>query len=552
MIQATDEQSRALQMEIATSQEFTLKSTQKIRDLETQMSCLHATKDKGMEDINTMFDKYIDALNQRREELKTFLFEAYTENRDSLCQEIEACKGQNSSLTGLVDQCHDAIEEGNILDIMAYRAKLRSKNTAMVKKSTPSFWGIYWHFQATEQDDAITSIIPELGYVAGKDPLPCTFHLQDKAPVSGLFTTLSLEVLDCHGGTVDSCPITVDICDPADNQLPAALQCQNSGLYEVTFRPEISGLHRVKVRFLDSPIKHGTFGVDVKSNDPVQRIGYKGGQKAAMEYPRAVCTDSQNNLFVMDTGNKRIQKFDASGQFVHQFPVAGEHEPYSSCGLAVCDAQGTILCPQVCLQEADLTHANAVLMFSLDGQLQQRFSYKDILAKALSIAVNSHGQMIVADSEENAVFILDRHGRVLRKFGETGNGLGQFNRPGFVCVGGNDSIIVADGENHRIQVFDKVGKFLYQFGQKGSGKGQFLLPFGVAADFHDNILVVDSGNKRLQIFKTGGKFLASIESISDPLNAPRGIAVSSDGYAFIADRDNHCVKKYKYLHCTSV
>ena len=90
------------------------------------------------------------------------------------------------------------------------------------------------------------------------------------------------------------------------------------------------------------------------------------------------------------------------------------------------------------------------------------------------------------------------------------------------------------------------------FGSKGAGKGQFSMPFGVAADHHGNILVVDGGNKRIQIFKTGGDFVGCIESLGDKMNAPRGIALTTDGYVIVADRDNHCVKKFKYLLCTSL
>ena len=62
----------------------------------------------------------------------------------------------------------------------------------------------------------------------------------------------------------------------------------------------------------------------------------------------------------------------------------------------------------------------------------------------------------------------------------------------------------------------------------------------------DNILVVDSGNKRVQVFKQDGTFVSLIESLGDPLDQPRGMAVTNNGHIFVADRDNHCIKKYKY------
>ena len=203
------------------------------------------------------------------------------------------------------------------------------------------------------------------------------------------------------------------------------------------------------------------------------------------------------------------------------------------------------------MNEADMAKADTILIYTLEGRLLHRLSFQDTFSKALCIAVNSMGHMIVADFDLHTIFILDKQGRrLLRQFGEQGSGLGQFDHPTFVCVGDDDTIIVSDGDNHRIQVFDKVGKFLYKFGCKGSGKGEFNMPFGVATDNHGNILVVDGGNKRIQVFKTGGEFVFCIESLGDKMSAPRGIAVTSNGHVLVADRDNHCIKKFKYLHST--
>ena len=92
-------------------------------------------------------------------------------------------------------------------------------------------------------------------------------------------------------------------------------------------------------------------------------------------------------------------------------------------------------------------------------------------------------------------------------------------------------------------MFNKNGEYMFHFGSKGNGKGQINMPFGLAADAHGNILVVDGVNKRLQIFKQEtGEFVGSIESIADPLCAPRGIAVTTDGYILVADRNNNCIK----------
>jgi DNA-binding beta-propeller fold protein YncE len=359
-------------------------------------------------------------------------------------------------------------------------------------------------------------------------------------------------VSDANGVELENYPISIEITDVHDDLIPSMVQYRGRGQYVVTFRPEVSGLHRIQVKFLDQVIRGGTFALDVRSNDPVDTIGGKNNEDADMEYPRSVAVDRQNNLYVVDTGNNRIQKFNKSGHYMSELTISNESEIYTSCGRAVDDIQGRLICPEVCVQEADLSEASAILVYSIEGELLERFVYRDIMRRALSVAVDSASHMIIADYELHTIFIFDKNGRLLHKFGEHGSGPGQFNNPTFLCIGENNTIIVSDGNNHRIQVFDRMGKFLYQFGKHGTGKGQFNMPFGVAADFHGNVLVVDGRNKRVQVFKQGGEFLSCMESFGDCLSAPRGIAVTSDGHALVADRDNHCVKKYKYLHCTSL
>ena len=48
-----------------------------------------------------------------------------------------------------------------------------------------------------------------------------------------------------------------------------------------------------------------------------------------------------------------------------------------------------------------------------------------------------------------------------------------------VACNSRGEIVVAESGNHRIQVFDRNGKFLFKFGSQGKGNGQFQSPCGV-------------------------------------------------------------------------
>ena len=63
---------------------------------------------------------------------------------------------------------------------------------------------------------------------------------------------------------------------------------------------------------------------------------------------------------------------------------------------------------------------------------------------------------------------------------------------------------------------NKNGKWLKSFGESGDGPGQFNTPHSIAADAQGNIYVADRGNGRIQVFDGDGKLLRMI-TIDVPL-----------------------------------
>ena len=551
--QAVREQKELLRVEIAAAQETIAKDQSKIKNTQAEMGSLFAANNAAESDIDEAFDHYVSILNARRKQMKEDLRKLYQYKRDGMLTSVEEIRKQAASLNGMIEQCNEAMEVGHIADLLAYKLKISSKNQETLQLAANSQPGSnFIKFDRDDPEGHVVSLLDDIGSLHSQATLPVKVKVIEQTAVACLFTSMSLFVKNSAGEDLEDYPITVDIKDIYDDEIPTLVQYRQSGHYEVTFKPCISGVHRVRVKFLNHVIVGGEFNITVQSNNTIGKIGNEGSASGEMMYPRAVAIDRFNNLYVVDTGNNRIQKFDSSGQFLVDFPISHESENYSSCGAAINNEQAVLICPEVRMHEADMAMADTILVYSLEGQLLHRLANRDHLRKALSVAVNSMGHIIIADFEYNTIFIFDRPGRLLHKFGESGSGPGQFNHPTFLCIGHDDSIIVSDGDNHRIQVFDRHGKFEYQFGGKGIDKGQFNMPFGVTTDNHGNILVVDGGNKRIQIFKYGGEFSGCIESLASKMNAPRGIAVTTDGHVLVADRDNHCVKKYRYMNCTAV
>jgi len=74
--------------------------------------------------------------------------------------------------------------------------------------------------------------------------------------------------------------------------------------------------------------------------------------------------------------------------------------------------------------------------------------------------------------------MFDSAGGLLRSWGPSGTGDGQFNRPVGVVVCGSGEIHVTEESGHRVQRFDTNGGFVTKRGTRGTGNGEFVDPRG--------------------------------------------------------------------------
>src|SRR5208337_2856582 len=64
---------------------------------------------------------------------------------------------------------------------------------------------------------------------------------------------------------------------------------------------------------------------------------------------------------------------------------------------------------------------------------------------------------------------------------------GLFFLPQMAAVDSHGNVYVADTYNYRIQKFDGSGAYLGSWGSQGSNPGQFDMPYGVAVDPQGNV-----------------------------------------------------------------
>ena len=171
------------------------------------------------------------------------------------------------------------------------------------------------------------------------------------------------------------------------------------------------------------------------------------------------------------------------------------------------------------------------------------------LKKPWGVAVNSKGQILVAEHAKHCIKILTSEGENFLSFGTQGSAKGQFNAPRGVAIDEQDNIYIADSNNHRIQKFSSNGKFIATEGSKGCNNLQFNQPGNICYNKTDQLLYVcDQDNHRIQVLTTDLKFVRSFGikgSKYGLFQNPRHIAFDSTNNLYVTDYGNNRVQVFK-------
>jgi DNA-binding beta-propeller fold protein YncE len=187
--------------------------------------------------------------------------------------------------------------------------------------------------------------------------------------------------------------------------------------------------------------------------------GGSGSGNGQFTKPRGLGTDSKGNIYVVDQGNNRVQKFDAEGKFLLAFGTPGDgDDQFKEVSGVTADAAGNVWVVDAGGDKSKL------MKFTSDGKFVK--AWKGTTDNSF------YGPRDLAIGPNKMIYIVDQgHGRIVRfdpateamtQFGTLGSGDGQFHEATGICTAGN-FVVVADGGNNRIEVFDLDGKFVRQW-----------------------------------------------------------------------------------------
>lgn len=183
-----------------------------------------------------------------------------------------------------------------------------------------------------------------------------------------------------------------------------------------------------------------------------------------------------------------------------------------------------------------------------------------------SVAVDIAGNLFIADHGNNRVRKVSTSGIITTVAGNgtsgyLGDGGAATNAslsPTGVAVDAFGNLFIADQDNSRVRKVSTNGIITTIAGGGGGGDGGAATnasvnhPFDVKVDSHGNLFIADTVNQRIRKVSTNGIITTIVgggsggdggAATNASLNYPSGVAVDNAGSIFIADTDNHCIRK---------
>jgi len=193
------------------------------------------------------------------------------------------------------------------------------------------------------------------------------------------------------------------------------------------------------------------------------------------------------------------------------------------------------------------------------------------LALPFAMAADASGNIFVADTNNHRIRRIDTSGNITTVAGNGQQGFSgdggpatsaALNQPSAVALDAGGSLYIADSSNHRIRKVSNgtiatfAGNGTAGFsGDNGAAVGASLnFPRGVAVDATGHVYIADTKNHRVRkvtsgtistIVGNGDQHFAGDNgpATNASLDTPSAVAVDSSGNVFVADTENHRIRK---------
>jgi DNA-binding beta-propeller fold protein YncE len=158
----------------------------------------------------------------------------------------------------------------------------------------------------------------------------------------------------------------------------------------------------------------------------------------------------------------------------------------------------------------------------------------------IGLAIDDSDRLFVSDTKLHRIMVFSKEHKIEGAISEGG----LVDPAGMVVDNENRFLYVADAGRDQVMVYDADNlNLLRTIGTAGkkhelTEEGQFAAPTNVALDQDNNLYVTDMFNNRVEVFDADGNFIRAWGKAGDRpgyFSRPKGIAIDSDGHVWVAD-----------------
>lgn len=281
-----------------------------------------------------------------------------------------------------------------------------------------------------------------------------------------------------------------------------------------------------------------------------------GVNETLFQAPRGIAFAPDSSLYLADSRNHRIVHLDAEGSFINAWGTYANVLDGNASPGTFNEPWGVAVSPQGSVYVAD-TWNHRIQKFNADGALITMWDTfgsseaPDAFWGPRGIAVDSLGRVYVTDTGKQRVVIFDSNGQYITQFGGLGLSVGQLDEPVGIAVDDQGLVYVADTWNNRIQIF-----FPSQDGLVYSSLAHWEVsawttqsldnkPF-LAINSDKQIFITDPDLGRIIRFDDQGNFLQLWGGYENDylIGIASGIAVDLQGKVWITDALNNTLLRF--------
>ena len=298
---------------------------------------------------------------------------------------------------------------------------------------------------------------------------------------------------------------------------------------------------------------------------------------AQLSYPQDVAVDSAGNLYIADEGNNRIRKVSngvittvaGGGSTLGDNGPATSAQLNAPAGIAV-DSAGNLYIADYGNNRIRKVAGGVIATVAGGGSTlgDNGPATSAQLNSPSGVAVDSAGNLYIADSGNNRIREVSNY--MIHTV--AGNGTAGFNGdngpatsaqlsfPNGVAVDSAGNLYIADTNNSCVRevsngmITTVAGNGTFSGDNHPATGAQLLFPWGVAVDSTGSLYIADVDNHRIR--KVSGGVIATVAgsgsygfsgdsgaATSAQLDLPMGVAVDSAGSLYIADHGNNRIRK---------